>query len=238
MNEAVRPLNKQDLDGNRTKENTIYSWARALNRFNAVVKEQKSGQRVRVRTPTEAEVDGHASKEAKVRGQQTFEHKNLSVKRLFPNQKWHRSSATHVHLVLISGDGANSYHKMLHCSVYSFSLWCHCQLIPINTIFFIHSVCWFPLRGSLYPKFTKRPRLKLHSCSQSWLLFPKPDRRAKLPGNLCFQYDDKRNFLSSFCLPAGLTSIKDLNQKIKMSTCWCWRWEMMISFQRHNWWWW
>lgn len=140
MNEAVRPLNKQDLDGNRTKENTIYSWARALNRFNAVVKEQKSGPRVIVRTPTEAEVDGQASKEAKVRGQQTFEHKNLCVKRLFSIQKWHQSSATHVHLVLISGDGANSYHKMLHCSVYSFSLWCHCQLIPINTIFFIRFV--------------------------------------------------------------------------------------------------
>lgn len=67
MNEAVRPLNKQDLDGNRTKENTVYPRARALSRFNAAVKEQRSGPRVCIRTPAEAEVDGQASKEAEVK---------------------------------------------------------------------------------------------------------------------------------------------------------------------------
>lgn len=120
MNEAVRPLNKQDLGGNWTKENTVYSWATDLNRFNAVVKEQRSRPHVCSRTPAEAKGAGQASKE--VIGQQTFEHKNLSVKLLFPKQKWHHLSATHVHLALISSDGANSYHKMLHSSVYCFRL--------------------------------------------------------------------------------------------------------------------
>lgn len=121
MNEAVRPLNKQDLNGNRTKENTVYSWAGALNWFNAVVRERRSGPRVLIRTLIAAQADGQASKEAKVRGQQTVEHKNLCVKGLFPNQKWHHSWATHVHLAVINADGANSYHKMHQCWVYCFS---------------------------------------------------------------------------------------------------------------------
>lgn len=150
---------------------------------------QRSGEggprpRVCIRTPAEAEVDGQASKEAEVRCQQMFDHQNLSVKWFFPNQKWHHSSAKHVHLALISADGANSYHKMLQCSVYCFSLWCHCQLIPINKNFLI----WF---GDFLSEgvFIQSPQEAKAEAELSFLQSklaspPKPERRAKLPGNL------------------------------------------------------
>lgn len=61
MNEAVRPLNKQELDWNSTKENIIYVRAWALNWFNTGVKEQRTGSHVGFRPLIEAEVDGQAS---------------------------------------------------------------------------------------------------------------------------------------------------------------------------------
>lgn len=77
MNEAVRPLNKQELDWNGTKENIVYVRAWALNWFNTGVKEQRTGSRVGFRPLIEAEVD-------EVRGQKTFGHMSRRVKLSFP----------------------------------------------------------------------------------------------------------------------------------------------------------
>lgn len=117
--------------------------------------------------------------------------------------------------MLISADGANSYHKMLHCSVYCFSLWCHCQLIPINKNFLIRFGDF--LSEGVFIQSPQEAKTEAeHSFLQSKLASPpKPERSAKLPGNLCFQYDDKQNLLSGFCLPAGFTSIKDFKTKNK-----------------------
>lgn len=101
-------------------------------------------------------------------------------------------------------------------------------------------------------KVHKRPRLKLsfHSCSQSWLL-PQNLRGEWNYREICFQYDDKQNLLSGFCLLAGLTSIKDFKMKNKNLSFLCttfvafcfifprvscvlnlffWRWEMFHDF--------
>lgn len=61
MNEAVRPLNKQELDWNETKENIVYVRAWALNWFNTGVKKKRTGSHLGFRPLIEAEVDGQAS---------------------------------------------------------------------------------------------------------------------------------------------------------------------------------
>lgn len=120
MNEAVWPLNKQYLDGNRTNENSVYSRARALNQWSR----SRDWEHVSV---SEAEVESQASKKAAVGGQQAFEHKNQSVK--WPKIDTH-SSATHIHLALIGADGANSYRK--NASLFSL-LFQAVMSLPINS---------------------------------------------------------------------------------------------------------